>query len=273
MNAHLRNPARQVALCTLILCCQTLASRAEDPPIQERSTLSLAGDWQFRLGGPAPPNGGPRPVLSFPDSIRLPGTTDTNAKGPKNPERWTGGLTRIHKHIGPAWYERQVTIPVDWSGQNVTLFLERSKYSEVWLDGRWVGSNPLLCTPQEYPLGVLKPGTHKLTIVIDNSRRPVKGEMHQMSDNTQGNWNGIIGRIELFATPAVWLKDVQVYPDLGRRAVRVKVEIGNTSGQAGKGRLEAVMGTEAGPERVTRADLSWTAEGGDAGALDPAGRI
>jgi hypothetical protein len=56
---------------------------------------------------------------------------------------------------------------------------------------------------------------------------------------TTGNLNGIIGRIELGATPPVWLDDVQVYPDVDRRAARVAVKIGNASGKAGRGTLQA----------------------------------
>ena len=260
-----------VALCSVLLCGPALTSRAEDSPIQTRPTLSLAGTWQFRLGGPPAPNGGPRPVLTFTDTIQLPGTTDTHAKGPENPERWTGGLTRLHKYIGPAWYERGVTIPSSWRNRRVTLFLERAKFSEVWLDGRSMGSSPILCTPQEYPLGNIEPGAHRITLVVDNSRRPVNAEMHQMSDNTQGNWNGVIGRIELIATPAVWVDNMQVYPDIGRRIARVKVKLANATGQPGAGRLEALIRLEGGERRAAGTDVSWTAEGGLAELVIPLG--
>ena len=43
---------------------------------------------------------------------------------------------------------------------------------------------------------------------------------HSLTDHTQGNWNGIIGDIELRNTAGVWINnsDVQVYPDVQKTA-------------------------------------------------------
>jgi hypothetical protein len=51
---------------------------------------------------------------------------------------------------------------------------------------------------------------------------------HSISDHTQGNWNGIVGRIELHATPLLWLSDLQVYPRVSDRSVRVKGRVVNS---------------------------------------------
>ena len=90
-----------------------------------------------------------------------------------------------------------ISIPDAWRGKRITLMLERTKFTKGWIDGKPIGQSPILCTPQEYVLGTVEPGRHRLTIMVDNSRLPVPGDNHQTSDNTQGNWNGIIGRIEL----------------------------------------------------------------------------
>ena len=157
--------------------------------------LPLVGDWRFALGGPAlGMKQGSLPKVEFGDVIELPGTTETRHKGPENPDHWVQGLTRLYRFYGTAWYQREVNIPEPWRGRRLTLFLERTKYTQVWLDGKPCGENPILCTPQEYDLGQVEPGLHRLTIAVDDTRKPVNVEMHQMSDNTQGNWNGIIGR-------------------------------------------------------------------------------
>jgi hypothetical protein len=50
-----------------------------------------------------------------------------------------------------------------------------------------------------------------VTIRVDNRLDPDIGEnSHSVSDHTQGNWNGIVGRIELTATAPVWIGDVRV---------------------------------------------------------------
>ena len=60
---------------------------------------------------------------------------------------------------------------------------------------------------------------------------------HSVSDHTQGNWNGIVGRLALEPRAPVWIDDVQVYPDVARKAARVVVKVGNAAGAAAKGTL------------------------------------
>ncbi len=65
----------------------------------------------------------------------------------------------------------------------------------------------------------------------------VGNNAHSVSDHTQGNWNGIAGRIELQATDPVWIDDVRVYPNIKDKTVKVNVSIGNSTGAAGAGTL------------------------------------
>ncbi len=210
----------------------------------DETTQSLAGEWRLLLGGPAPvaaPDA-PPPPLVFNDTIVLPATTATANKGPLCDERRITSLTPVHRYEGPAWYERDVVVPAAWQGKRVVLFLERTKYTRVWLDGRAMGENPLLCTSHEYVLGPLAPGSHKLTVLVDNSRKPVPGENHQISDNTQGNWNGLLGRLELRATDSVWIDRVDVTPDVAARTFRLSIALGNSSNspESGTVTVEAV---------------------------------
>ena len=86
-----------------------------------------------------------------------------------------------------------------------------------------IGSSDSLSTPHEYDLGTrVTPGTHVLTIRVDNSLVVDIGvNSHSISDHTQGNWNGIVGRMTLEATAPVWVDDLQVFPDVAARVVRV----------------------------------------------------
>jgi hypothetical protein len=62
---------------------------------------------------------------------------------------------------------------------------------------------------------------------------------------TWGNMNGIIGRIELNATPAVWVDAVNVHPDAKRKIAWVKVRVGNATGKSGNRVLDVgTMGTQ-----------------------------
>ena len=171
---------------------------------------------------------------------------------------------------GPAWYQRDIDVPASWQGKPVELFLERPHWeTRVWVDDRACGRNDALHVPHHYDLGVLTPGVHRLTVRVDNRMIVEIGHNgHGVTDHTQGNWNGIAGRIELRAHEPVWIEGVDLYPALSDRTLRVKGRIGNVSGKAGKGTAQIAF---AG--KVTRAPVTWDARGGAfeaAVVVDPA---
>jgi len=193
--------------------------------------ISLAGDWQVALGGPEPvfpqANGAP-PAITLSATMPLPGTTDTAQLGPAPEAPETAGLTRLHAFVGAAWYRREIEIPAAWAGRRIELNLERTKYTQLWLDGHALGERLLYTAAQTYDLTAFAtPGRHTLTLLVDNraERRPVRGQAHQFDDGTQVNWNGVVGALELVATPPTAIDDVQVYPEVAARAFRVVVTI------------------------------------------------
>ena len=108
------------------------------------------------------------------------------------------------------------------------------------MDGQPAGSCDSLGTPHEYDLSnLLKPGnTHNLTICVDNDYViPVGKDAHSISDQTQSNWNGITGKIFLAAGSKVWIDDVQIFPDVMKKRIKVDIQLGNSTGKAGKGNL------------------------------------
>jgi len=192
--------------------------------------LNLAGQWRFALDAN---NAGVNDKWfgkKLDDTIQLPGTTDENHKGKLNNTRETSHLTRIYTFSGSAWYQQDINIPAEWSNKRIMLLLERTKNSRVWVDGNGLGSQNSLVTPHIYSLGPLSPGKHQLTLRINNSEYPNIGDAHQISDQTQTNWNGVIGRIGLTATDPIYIDDVQVYSDVAGKKIRVRVEAVNTAG-------------------------------------------
>lgn len=125
---------------------------------------------------------------------------------------------------GAAWFQREIQIPEAWRNKRVELFLERPHWeTRVWIDERSLGRNEALHVPHHYDLGVLKPGPHRLTIRVDNRLIIDIGvNSHGITDHTQGNWNGIAGRIELRATEPVWIERVDLYPRLTQRTLKVR---------------------------------------------------
>ena len=153
-------------------------------------SLSLAGEWKVTLGD-----------AKEVKRAMLPGTIDTNHLGfaPSDTIETTH-LTRLYAYKGKATYSRTIEIPRQWKKGAVELFLERTKPTWVYLDGKLVDSCNYISTPQRYILPRLKSGKHQLDIVVDNSRgvpEQVYGSSHAYTEDTQTNWNGIIGEIKL----------------------------------------------------------------------------
>lgn len=169
-------------------------------------------------------------------------------------------------YAGVAWYQRDIEIPATWSGKRVVLSLERPHWeTRVWVDEKPWGANNSLATPHDYDLGQLSSGKHTLTIRVDNRMVVDIGEnSHSVSDHTQGNWNGIVGEIELRATPPVWIDDIQVYPDVAKRTVLIKGKLGNMTGRSGSGEvgLKLMYRESARPVKLNRVLVCWTPEGG-----------
>ena len=174
----------------LIVCLGFISldmlAQGSDSPL----SLSLAGEWNVTLGD-----------AKEVKHAMLPGTIDTNHLGfaPSDTTETTH-LTRLYAYKGKATYSRTIEIPRQWKKKAVELFLERTKPTWVYVDGVLVDSCNFISTPQRYILPKLKTGKHQLDIVVDNSRgvpEQVYGSSHAYTEDTQTNWNGIIGEISL----------------------------------------------------------------------------
>jgi hypothetical protein len=176
--------------------------------------ISLTGKWQFSID------------KSFDDEILLPGTMDENKKGENNDERLTNHLTRLYKYTGPAWYRRQIEILPEWAGKRIAFTMERTKNSRVWIDDTTLGERNSLSCRHEYLFpSDITAGSHTLTVCIDNGKMPPLGNSHQVSEDTQTNWNGILGEINLQITDPVWISQLRLFPDAAHKKVKVVAEI------------------------------------------------
>jgi len=242
-----------------------LAALCFFPPGSSRASdeISLAGRWRFALD---PDDAGERDgwfARSLPDSIALPGTTDLAAKGhalhlesmtyPEDMEYSAfpglekekrvdgrGFLVREHYYLGRAWYQKDFDLPPALAGKHSTLFLERVIWeSRVWIDGRFVGSCDSLVGPHRYDLGILEPGTHSVTLCVDNRMIHNTGTIgHAYGPETQTRWNGVVGRIALSATSPVFVRRIDVFPDESRQSIRVRTVVANALEATAEGRIE-----------------------------------
>lgn len=205
------------------------------------NVLSLAGEWEFAIDSTNIGVAKRWYAQSFTDKIELPGTMDDAGYGAPNQllpsinKPQILHLTRKHSYVGPAWYIREISIPTDWAGKNIELKLERVIWqTNVWIDSKEVNSEQeSLISPHYFDLTeYLTPGKHRIAIRVDNSKRydiTTNDMAHAYTNETQIMWNGILGEISLYAKDAIYMKDVQVYPDVQKKQIRVKGKLQNTA--------------------------------------------
>jgi len=219
--------------------------------VAAQQTLSLAGVWDFSMGDQP----------AYTDQVMLPGSMLTNGKGLPVSTRtqWTGSLydssfyfnpymakyraegelkvpfflTPDRHYVGPAWYRRFVYLPRDWKRRRVFLYLERPHIeTTVYVNGVEAGHQMSLSAPHVYDVSkLLRPGRrNEIAIRVYNGIENVcvGQDSHSVTDQTQGNWNGITGRIELQShSHHVNIRQVRVYPRLAEGKARVTVDLEN----------------------------------------------
>jgi beta-galactosidase len=118
-------------------------------------------------------------------------------------------LSQPERHyLGPAWYQRDIEIPQNWTNRRVLLTLERPHWeTTVWIDNTKIGSDMSLVGPHIYDLGRITAGRHRLTIRVDNRMlMPYRPDAHSVSDSLGASWNGIVGKIQLSTTAECGLR-------------------------------------------------------------------
>ena len=253
-----------------LLLLASAATAAEPPP-----AISIAGTWQFKLDPTSVGEAEKWYNDVLPETVKLPGSLYQNAKGKPAPEldftahATLDALQPLFTYAGAAWYQTTVQIPKNWEGKYVSLFLERSHGEvAVWVNEVKIGSDMTLVSSIDMELGRLKPGAHRLTIRVDNKvpyRNAWNTHACDQPGNTAGNWNGIIGRMELSAHEGLFIRDVQVFPKLSPASVRLVVNIENLQPTQASGKLRIEIQD---PKGVSVGKLFETSIEAFAGAQD-----
>ncbi|MGA2673097.1 MAG: glycoside hydrolase family 2 TIM barrel-domain containing protein [Terracidiphilus sp.] len=120
--------------------------------------------------------------------------------------------------ITSAWYEREITVPQEWVGRRITLYVGYlNSYAVVYLDGAKVGEMRFPCGEVDLT-GICRPGQKQL-LSIFVAAMPLKAVMMSFSDSAAARQvagsverRGLCGDVYLASTPA------------GARIADVKVE-------------------------------------------------
>ena len=254
----------------LMSCCLILSvmgCRRENVDV-----IDLSGEWRFKIDSLDVGQQEKWFAKLLEETVLLPGSMAENNKGDSVSEKthWVGNVKNVGwksdpryapfldsskyqfpywliplKHYyGAAWYQKEVDIPSGWDGNGIVMHLERCHWeTKVWVDDSYVGMENSLGTAHRYDLSqYLTPGKHTITICVDNRVKDldVGCDAHSISDHTQSNWNGIVGRIVLEQHPVVSIDNVQLFPDLSAKAVKVVVSLKNTTGAQQPAKLHMV---------------------------------
>ncbi len=250
--------------------------------------ISLAGRWRFALDHDDTGEVERWFASSLPESILLPGTTDLACKGhaldretmaySEDMEYSTfpglakaaradqrGFLVRQHYYLGRAWYQREFEVPRGLARKHWTLLLERVIWqSRVWINDRYAGSCDSLATPHRHDLGILPPGTHTLTLCVDNRMVHNTGTIgHAYGPETQSRWNGVVGRIGLRATAPVYIRRLDVFPERTAQAIRVRTVVANSLDSAAEGTLRLLARSGDGARSADAREIVFRAPPGE----------
>jgi hypothetical protein len=239
--------------------------------LRAAESIDLSGAWKFAADMPDSGLSATPDQWRFPDTIQLPGQVAAQGFGekPSMKTKWAGVgwkypdlfkewqspdnfkipffLQPPLHFVAPAWYQKEIEIPADWAGKHALLHLERVHWQSIaWINGKQIGKCNSLGTPHEYDLGALPPGKHALTLRIDNRIVDVNPGFlaHSITDHTQGNWNGVVGKIELRPVAALRVEEARIEPSLAEKSVKVIV----TANERRKGKVTAKV-RYAGPLR------------------------
>lgn len=241
--------------------------------------IDLAGSWELHLGD--------EEAASYESHVTLPGDLASQGFGsePSLDTEWTGdiidrgwyedpayapyrvsGSIKVpfwlqpeRRYVGAAWLRRSVDIPQSFVGRRLRLFLERPHWeTRLWMDGKYLGSNDSLSVPHEYDLGIVREaGARCIALRVDNRVIvPVGPNSHSIADHTQGNWNGIVGSIALFADSAVRVASAEAYSSLRRRSILFRISVANDTGGPIAGELRIGPDADNGGEADARRPLA-----------------
>lgn len=261
---HIMKKIVCILLCFFLLGTLTYNSRAQSPKNKtSENKIDLSGAWNFQIDSLDKGFEQKWYDRKLEDHIMLPGSMTTNGKGNditlhtpwtgtiedstwfKSPEyakyRVAGNikvpfwLQPVKYYKGAAWYQKTIDVPASWHGKYIELYIERSHWETVvWVDNKRVGMQNSLATAHVYDLSnLLTAAHHRITIRVDNRTKDIDvgQNSHSITDHTQGNWNGMIGKLFLEVRSPVYIDDVQLYPDIKKKQVVARIMVNNITGK------------------------------------------
>ena len=232
--------------------------------------VNLAGEWQFQIDreGKGEVEEWYKPGKRLNDRIVLPASMPQRLKGDDISvnTKWVGSLydssyffnpymakyrkpgadmklqfflTPDKHYVGKAWYKKRFMLAKGKEKQQYEIFFERPHIvSKVWVNGQLLGeAENSLSVPHRFYFDsslLNEDGNNEIAVCIDNDPETVKvgQDSHSVTDQTQGDWNGIVGDMKIRSCSCI--REVKVYPDVDNKKARVHLVLNGGLEKKGK---------------------------------------
>lgn len=143
-------------------------------------------------------------------------------------------LTPSKHFVGNAVYSRRIFVPKEWKKRRVILHLERPHIeASIFVNEKFVGKDSTLSVPHDFDVtdAIVFGKENAIRINIYNGIENVcvGQDSHSVTDQTQGDWNGIAGAIELVSRQQQFVENMQIFPNINKKNIRVQLSLANTS--------------------------------------------
>lgn len=191
-----------------------------------RVELSDGSAWEMTLPGTLDENG-----IGFPDAGNAPVHPDGSLGGAAEKAQDVPIATRFTRKFtyeGAARLSRTANLRTT-GGKRHFFEAERARCLRLFLDGAELPpyEEPTLSTPHIFEAKNLSCGEHELTFLSDNSYPGLPHDdivySSAATDETQTNWNGLLGYVRLREEEPVFLSRLRVYPQ--GETLTVKAEL------------------------------------------------
>lgn len=220
----------------------------------------------------------------------LPGTLDENGIGyqDNNPNQWkseeAGGennallngldvittrLTRAYTYEGVAVFSREVTLKAEDRDKRVFLEVERTRSLVLQMNGQVIKPYypGTISTPYIFEVTSNIMSKNKIELLCDNSYQNWPHDeiiySSAATDETQTNWNGILGFLRLRMEEEVFISNIRVYPKNSKLTVKVEIDarlpykgLLSLKSSILKKDIEQMISIEAGVHTITFEDIA-----------------
>lgn len=138
-------------------------------------------------------------------------------------------FTRRHTYEGKARISRRIKI-TEYGMERLFVRVERARALRLFVDGAesCIFRQGTLSTPYIFELTGVTPGEHEFTFLSDNSYpgMPKTAICYSSAatDETQTNWNGILGECSMYTRPQNFIDSLRVYPRAVKKEEKNKAD-------------------------------------------------